>query len=136
MSITDYFGNIKSLLVRVHDAELKAELLAQVLDAQGEALNLQDRIARLQDENSKLRKQLEEIHRASELENDLYFARDALWRKSETAFSAYCMTCWGTKRQLIPLIHMLYEEEGAGVCPGCNFMHNDVYAGKARPNPE
>lgn len=45
MSIKDYLGNMKALLVKVHDLELKSELLALLLDAQGEALDLQERLA-------------------------------------------------------------------------------------------
>lgn len=47
MSIKDYLGNIKTLLVNVHDAEVKAEILTALLDAQGEALNLQERFGQL-----------------------------------------------------------------------------------------
>lgn len=134
MGMRESIKNITNLLINVHDADLKAQLQTAVLDAQGEALNLQERLAKLQEENAELRKRAESSDRASELENDLYFARNGMWRKSETALSAYCTTCWATKQQLIRL-KPGYQQDG-GFCQGCEYVHDGVYANDTRPEPE
>lgn len=130
MSLKDYFGNIKTLLVRVHDAELKAELQAALLDAQGEALDLQERVARLQEENLELSEQLRERDERSGIAERLYYARHAYWRKDEEACSAYCPTCWDSDHKLLHLMHVANH---AGYCIVCKKAYHYVYDG---PRPK
>ena len=130
MSIKDYFGNIKTLLVEVPNAELKAQILAALVDAQSEALDLQDRIGRLQEEIARLKAERDARNEVDEVRDQLFYARHAYWRKDETIDSAYCPTCWDTKRFVV---HLMRESGTAGFCNSCKSRHYSVYDGP-RPN--
>ncbi len=104
MSMKDSIGNVAKLLVNVHDGELKAQLQEALLNAQGEALDLQERVARLQEENAELRRRLEARDEAKHLEREvLYLSKGVWWRKDEESFQAYCPSCWAKSQTLIPL---------------------------------
>ena len=64
MSIRDSISNVSKLLVKVHDADLKAQLQEALLNAQGEALDLQSKLGETQAENAHLS---EELRKANEL---------------------------------------------------------------------
>ena len=104
MSIRESIGTAVNLLVKVHDANLKAQLQEALLSAQGEALDLQERMARLQDDNVRLSDELRKRDELSGVADQLFYARHAYWRKDETIDSAYCPTCWDTKRFLVRLM--------------------------------
>lgn len=124
MSIKDYLGNIKTLLVDIPNADLKAEIQSALIDAQGEALDLQERVALLQEENSKLADQLREKSRTTDLDEKLYYARNAYWRRDEEIVSAYCPTCWDANRLLMRL-----DDYGRnlGYCHHCKNTFEGVY---------
>ncbi len=130
MSIKDSIGNVAKLLVKVHDADLKAQLQVALLSAQGEALDLQERVARLQEENAQLSDQLRKRDELSDIAEQLFYARHAYWRKDEKTCSAYCPTCWGSSHKLIPLMHVA---DDAGYCTACDKAYHYVYDG---PRPE
>ena len=77
MSIRESIGAVSTLLIKVHDAGLKAELQAALLSAQGEALDLQERFARLLEENAKLREQLRDRTESDEIARQLYYSWNA-----------------------------------------------------------
>ena len=113
MGIKDYFGNIKTLLVDIPNAELKAEIRGAVLNAQSEALDLQEKVGQLQEENAKLRAEHDARDEIAKIADQLFFARHAYWRKDETIDSAYCQTCWDTKHTLVRLLR---AANGTGIC--------------------
>ena len=130
MSIKDSIGNVAKLLVKVHDADLKAQLQEALLSAQGEGLDLQERVAELQEENARLRGERDARDEVAKVSEQLFYARNAYWRKDETIDSAYCPTCWDTKRFLV---HLTRERTTAGLCYSCKSRHHFVYNGP-RPN--
>lgn len=131
MSIRESIGNVTKLLVKVHDAELKAELQEALLNAQGEALDLQERLARFQEENAELREQLRSKSQADKLAEQLFYARDVYWRKDESIFSAYCPTCWDTKRLLV----RLEISDESSWCEPCKQNFYQLKQGQQRPAP-
>lgn len=119
-------SGVVKLLVDVHDADLKAKLQAALLDAQGEALNLQEKVARLQEGNAEFAEQLREKSRTTDLGEKLYYARNGYWRRDETIVSAFCPTCWDAKGLLMRLDDF---GEGRGVCHHCQECYESVYKG-------
>lgn len=130
MSIKDSIGSVIKLLVNVHDAELKAQLTEALIDAQGDALALQERVAHLQEENAQLRQQLQAHDEASKLADQLYYAMNVYWRKGEDILSAYCPACWDSKRLLARLSR---DIRNSGRCGVCKNYYPYVYQ-SGRPN--
>ncbi len=127
--------NVANLLVNVHDAELKAELQAALIDAQGEALALQERVARLQEKNTELTRCLEARDEAKRLEREvLYLSKGVWWRRDEESFHAYCPSCWAKSQTLIPLTRQYVTFGYSGLCPTCKARFERVYAGD-KPDP-
>ncbi len=124
MSISEKIGGAAKLLVEVRDAELRVELVAALLDARSDALDLQE-------ENAKLRKQIEAHDKTDAIDKQLYYARHAYWRKDESIDSAYCQACWDSKRMLIRLARI--AKSHAARCKACNSAYDFVYS-SARPN--
>ncbi len=131
MGMRESISNVIKLLVKVRDADLKAELQEALLDAQGEALDLQERVARLQEENVELRKRLGAKDEAERLEREvLYLAQGVWWRKDEQALQAYCPSCWACSQTLIPLTrHYRGTLRYGGECPTCKAPFPQAYAG-------
>lgn len=136
MSIRESIGTAVNLLVKVHDADLKAQLQAALLDAQGEALDLQERVALLQEENAELRRRAEARDEAKHLEREvLYLSKGVWWRKDEGACQAYCPSCWAKSKTLVPVSQQFLSAlRYGGVCPTCKARFENIYAG-AKPNP-
>lgn len=126
MSMRESISNVANLLVKVHDADLKAQLQEALLNAQGEALDLQVQVAQLQEEKAKLAEQLREKSRTTDLGEKLYYARNGYWRRDETIVSAFCPTCWDAKGLLMRLDDF---GEGRGVCHHCQECYESVYNG-------
>jgi len=131
MSLRDSIGGIAKLVVNVHDSKLQAELLTALLTAQNEALALQERVAKLQEENADLREQVRSNKQTSELAEQLFYARNAYWRKDESILSAYCTICWDTKSLLV---RMQMGQDDA-YCNACKTRHWGANPDGRRPTP-
>lgn len=129
MSIIDSFKTASSIVVKVHDADIKAEIQAALLNAQGEALELQARVATLQEENVELHKDIEARKHAADLADKVFLARHAIWMKDNSNDAAFCPTCWQTTRKLVSLM----KTNRSGFCHACKAYHDFVYVG---PKPK
>ena len=135
MSILDSFKTAVGLAVKVRDAELKAALQDALLQAQGDALALQEQVANLRDETVELRASLDDKEESRRLEREvLYLARGVWWRRDEDSFQCYCPSCWVKSRTLIPLSRgYRVPLRLGGRCPTCNAKFEIVY-GDGKPD--
>ena len=91
---------------------------------------LQKEVTELREENRRLSDEIRERDKQAEQEGNLFFARNAYWKKDETALLAYCPPCFASKKQLIPLRRL---RNNLGVCDICKSTQNCVYEG---PRPK
>lgn len=129
MGLKDSIGAAVKLLVDVRDADLKARLQEALLAAQGEALDLQERLTGLLKDNTQLSQQLQALEELSKTAGQLFYARHAYWRKDEEICSAYCPTCWDSSRKSVRLM----RTGDHGHCHVCGNDHHYVYDG---PRPK
>ena len=123
MNIIDYLGNMKALVVKVHNAELKHELLTALIEAQSQ-------VSDLLKENMKLRAERDAREEVAEIRKNIFFVRNAYWDKRETIVSCYCQPCWDTKKTLVRLMRC---GDHGGICNSCKTYHPCTFDGP-RPN--
>jgi|GEM_PF-2860669 len=125
MNVKDYFVTLKNFLFKVHDAELKGELQAALIEARQAALHLQDQVADIQGENAKLKAALAASDEAAALKDTLYYGRNAYWRSDEIECNAYCAVCWDSRRTRVHLTVETFD----GSCNQCHCKFPGVYFG-------
>src|SRR5262249_16348897 len=91
------------------------ELYRQLLEAQQEALRLVERNAALLEENVALKGQLRERDGRDQLQAELVFRDNALWR-GEDETRAYCVHCWEAEHKLITVASSRHTHH----CPHCD----------------
>ena len=115
------YEGIKDVAKLVQKAD-NIDLYRQLLDLEAEALEMQDQIQKLREENSRLKA-------INVIQDDIIFFPDPyIMRKSDSKSICYCAACWGDKQKLIPL-----QKHGEGLkymeCPLCKAnitkMHGD-----------
>lgn len=129
MTFAEAIRNGIGWLSRVRDRELRA-LHAALVNARAEATALQEKLARLQEENAQLRSQLLSRDESARLTEQLYYARSVYWRKDEADNWAYCPICFDTRGKLVRLIH----GDMRGTCPTCGDTRFLPYSG-GKPKP-
>lgn len=111
-----FYDAMKEVLNLAQKAD-NIELYRQLLDLSGQALDLQEEIARLRDENT-------ELKRVNQLEDDIeYYVDPFITRKSDTKAIKYCAACWIDKKKLVPLQFWMYDNYE---CPLCNARVVDM----------
>ena len=60
-------------------------------------------LSRRQSKNRTLKEEVARLSDELRKRDEVFFARNAYWKKDETALLAYCPPCFGSKHQLIPL---------------------------------
>lgn len=108
-----FIDNIKDVASIAQKAD-NIELYKKILDIQANALEMQEEIYKLKEENRELRKvkDLEEeieIHQSEEIGSYITLKHDKNKIK-------YCVTCWGTQQKLIPFIF--------GSCSACAIAYS------------
>ena len=136
ISIKECIGNATTLLLKLRDADLKVEIQAALLAAQGEALDLQQRFGQLQEENAKLKKRFEARDESERLEREvLYMAMCVWWRRDQELVQPYCPSCWAKDQSLIPLTKQYRPPlQYGGICPTCKAQFGHVFKGD-KPEP-
>lgn len=132
MSIIETVKTAADLAVKLHDGDLKAALQQSLLDAQGEALALQQQLFDMQVENRRLTDEIRKRDDTSELADKIFYAREAYWRKDEAILSAYCSLCWDTRNQLVRVTRGV---RNSGVCQKCKARFDGVFTREERPTP-
>lgn len=104
MGMVDYFKSLGDIAIRVHDDKIRTELQEMILNAQADALALQQQNYELLSENTKLKDQINELQHTDEIEKELLPTTEGalFYRKDK---KLYCSTCWGAQRKLILLVH-------------------------------
>jgi hypothetical protein len=118
MGILDTIRTTVETVNKVHDAEIKSELLSEII-------SLQTLMLELQSENEHLKDELKSKTDKQQLRELLYFAQNAYWRRDENEIIAYCSGCFDNKGSLITL-HSFIGRELAN-CPVCRLTIQGVY---------
>lgn len=86
------------------------ELYRQLLDLGAQALEMQDEIRRLKEENAELKKN-------KDIEQDIeYYVDPYITKKSDQKPIKYCAACWADKGNLVPIQK---SRESVYFCPLC-----------------
>lgn len=86
------------------------ELYKQLIELSSMALDMQNDIVTLRQENTELKK-------ARDIENDIEYHVDAyVTRKTDSILIKYCVACWASKRNLVTL---QWDGTYQHICPLC-----------------
>lgn len=90
------YDGIKDVAKVMQQAD-NIELYQKLLDLSAQALDMQDEIAKLREENN-------ELKRVKDVEDDIEYHVDSfVTRKSDTKLIKYCAACWVDKKKLVPI---------------------------------
>lgn len=126
MGALEAIKTLGTRLVDIHDAELKSQLQQMVIEAQGEVLGLQEKVASQRDEIENLKRELQEVRDKTDLLAEVRFEHNAYWVPSDSEPKAYCVGCVHSRAQLLPLARHGRGSAGA-YCPVCNTKYREVY---------
>ena len=103
------YDGIKDVAKVMQQAD-NIELYQKLLDLSALALDMQDEIAKLREENK-------EFKRVKDIEEDIEYHIDSfVTRKSDAKPIKYCAACWVDKKKLVPIQERMY---GAYECTLC-----------------
>lgn len=109
MNILGLYDGIKDVAKIVQQAD-NIELYQKLLDLSAQALDMQDEIAKLREENS-------ELKRVKNMEDDIEYHIDSfVTRKSDAKPIKYCAACWVDKKKLVPIQDVQHNNF---LCPLC-----------------
>jgi len=129
MGLGEKIKGIGDLIVKVHDADLKADLQQRILDLQSDCFTLQEKNAGLLEENAKLRGQLQKVEDREKMLAQLKLERNAYWKDD----TPYCISCVHKQHQLIPLARRRGQSTEA-YCPTCKTPFSNVYGDDLPPH--
>ena len=87
------------------------ELYKQLLDLGAQALDMQNQIRALKEENAELKKN-------KDIEQDIeYYVDSYITKKSDQKPIKYCAACWADKKKIVPIQK---NRERVYLCPLCN----------------
>ena len=106
-----FYDAFKDVLTVAQKAD-NVELYRQLLDLNAQALEMQEEITRLKEENADLKRQ-------KDIEKNIEYHVDAfITRKSDEKPIKYCAACWADKKKLVPLQYGLNCVDQYQ-CPSC-----------------
>lgn len=118
------YDGIKDVAKIVQQAD-NIELYQKLLDLSAQALDMQDEIAKLREENN-------ELKRVKDIEDDIEYHVDSfVTKKSDTKPIKYCAACWGDKKKLVPIQDVQNDNY---VCPLCKAHIVDMSTWEHRNN--
>lgn len=94
-------------LIEEAKKEHNADMVSQLID-------IKIALSEIQDENSKLKKELEQLQKIERHSDGNYVTI-----KDDELHIQYCSTCWGNDRKLIQLGDEIEEGSGLPRCPIC-----------------
>jgi hypothetical protein len=104
------YEGIRDVAKLVQQAD-NIELYRQLIDLSMQAIDMQNEISRLTNENNEFKKQKEIEEQILRFENELY-----VQLKNDESKIKYCSNCWDTIRKLVQ-VHF-YDDFGTQ-CPNC-----------------
>ncbi len=102
-------GDIKDVAILMQKAG-NIELHEKILNIQATALDMQEEIRQLKEENTELKK-VKDLEENIERHQDYYITL-----KDDCAKIKYCAVCWGLSQKLI----QIYAQDARPQCPVCN----------------
>ena len=103
------YDGIKDVAKIVQQAD-NVELYRQLIDLSAQALDMQDEIAKLREENK-------ELKRVKDIEDDIEYHIDSfVTRKNDTRPIKYCAACWADKKKLVPIQDVLHDNYDCPLC--------------------
>lgn len=89
------------------------ELYKKILDAYGSCIDLMD-------ENTRLRKELDELKEQAKTSEDITYGHNTYWKKYDGGLDGpYCTCCWDSEKLLIRLTQGDFA--GEMECPKCGL---------------
>ena len=121
MGIYDAFKDAISIAQKADNIELYHKLL----DLSAQAIELQNKVYELMEENRNLNLKINELQKARDIEEDLELLTEGyLIRKSEKEKGkniAYCAACWQKYKKLMPYTRTIGNKRQ------CNNCHSIVH---------
>jgi hypothetical protein len=122
-TIAATFPAIAKIVDKLSDKSVKVELQSKIIELQAMMMEMQ---AELQ----QFRSSDEKNHRQAETREKLEKRENAYYLKGDDKNVAFCINCFETNAQLLPLIKPVYSING--VCSACKAEYGEVF-GKAGP---
>lgn len=116
MGIYDAFKDVMSVAQKADNIDLYHKLL----DLSAQAVEMQNKVYELTEENRKLKLRISELQKARDIEEDLELLPEGyLIRKSEKEKgknTAYCAACWQNYKKLMPYTRTIGNKRQCNNC--------------------